>query len=144
MKYFLIFADCYPAPARHGIRELRDRIILHEFDEIHSIHFIEFSLWRTMSGVRSRDRRKRNRRQTEWNTGLVRIFLRCKGGKKSLILNRIIRRTDVIIRCPNLVQVIQRTIYQYAHSQHRQSPDTVDVLIHVKRVLKSIIDYLQI
>ena len=53
MKYFLIFADCYPAPARHGIRELRDRIILREFDEIHSIHFIEFTLWRTMSGVRS-------------------------------------------------------------------------------------------
>ena len=81
MKYFLIFADCYPAPARHGIRKLRDRIILREFDEIHSIHFIEFTLWMTMSGVRDRDRRKRNRRQTEWNTGLVRIFLRCEGGK---------------------------------------------------------------
>ena len=43
---------------------------------------------------RDRDRRKRNRRQTEWNTGLVRIFLRCEGGKPVKVNppNRVVSR----------------------------------------------------
>ena len=35
---------------------------------------------------RDRDRRKRNRRQTGRNTGLVRIFLRCEGGKPERLI----------------------------------------------------------